>query len=164
MFDISNTADPTVNLFALAANYRIADLIALADLHVLPRYSLSLALEALRNVGFDSTQVMANYGSYVAPRTKGYRADVGFGSSAPPQFGTWRASIGYRYLQRDAVLDAFNDEDFHLGGTDARGYTLVFDFSFNPRVWMRMKYMSANEIDGPQLGIDVLQLDVNARF
>jgi hypothetical protein len=41
---------------------------------------------------------------------------------------------------------------------------VVFDFSFNPRVWMRMKYMSANEIDGPQLGIDVLQLDVNARF
>jgi hypothetical protein len=164
MFDISNTADPTVNLFALAANYRIADLIALADLHVLPRYSLSLALEALRNVGFDTAQVMANYGSYVAPRTKGYRADVGFGTSAPPHFGTWRASIGYRYLQRDAVLDAFNDEDFHLGGTDARGYTVVFDFSFNPRVWMRMKYMSANEIDGPQLGIDVLQLDVNARF
>jgi hypothetical protein len=164
MFDISNTADPTVNLFALAANYRIVDLIALADLHVLPRHSVTVLLEALRNVGFDSAQVMANYGSYVQPRTKGYRADVGFGSSTAPQFGSWRATIGYRYLQRDAVLDAFNDEDFHLGGTDARGYTVVFDFSFNPRVWMRMKYMSANEIDAPQLGIDVLQLDLNARF
>jgi hypothetical protein len=164
MFDISNSTDPSVNLFALAANYRIVDLIALADLHLLPRYSLSVTLEALRNYGFNTAQVMANYGSYVEPRTKGYRADVGFGSSTPPDWGTWRASIGYRYVQRDAVLDAFNDEDFHLGGTDAKGYTVVFDFSFNPRVWARLKYMSANEIDQPRLGIDVLQLDMNAKF
>ena len=164
MFDISNTTDPTVNLFALAANYRILDLIALGDIHVLPRYSLTYTLEALRNYGFKEADVMANVGYYVKPRTEGYRVDLGFGTSSPPTFGSWRATVGYRYVQRDAVLDAFNDEDFHLGGTDAKGYTLIFDFSFNPRVWLRMKYLSANEIDGPPLGIDVLQLDMNARF
>ena len=164
LFDISNTIDPTVNLFALAPKYRIVDLIALGDVHILPRHSLTFTLEALRNYGFKEADVMANYGSYVKPRTEGYRADIGFGTSSPPMFGSWRATVGYRYLQRDAVLDAFDDEDFHLGGTDAKGYTLVFDFSFNPRVWMRVKYMSANQIDGPPLGIDVLQLDMNARF
>jgi len=164
MFDISNTADPTVNLFALAANYRIADLIAIGELQVGSGHSVGLTLEALRNVGFNVSQVMANTGTYVAPRTHGYRADVGFGTSTPPGFGSWRASIGYRYLQRDAVLDAFNDEDFHLGGTDAKGYTVLFDFSFNPHVWLRMKYMSANQIDDPPLGIDVFQLDLNGQF
>jgi hypothetical protein len=165
MFDISNMpGDPTVNLFALASNYRIVDVLVLGDIRVLSRYSVSFTLEALKNVGFNAGDVEQRFGSYVAPRTKGYRADVGFGSAVFGPLWSWRGTVGYRYLQRDAVLDAFNDEDFHLGGTDARGYTLVFDMSVNPRVWLRLKYMSANEIDGPPLGIDVLQLDLNGRF
>lgn len=164
VFDISNTTDPTVNLFALASDFRIVDLIAVADIRVLSGYSLSFTTEALKNVGFNTAEVMARVGSYVAPRTNGYRADVGFGSSDVGAFGTWRASLGYRYLERDAVLDAFNDEDFHLGGTDAKGSTFIFDFSINPRVFMRLKYMAANAIDGPPLTIDVWQLDMNGRF
>jgi len=167
VFDISNPSNPTanpVNLFALASDFRIVDLIALANLHLSSRYSLGFTLEALDNVGFKTADVMARTGYYVAPRTRGYRADIGFGSSTVGPFGAWHASFGYRYLQRDAVLDAFNDEDFHLGGTDAKGYTVLFDFSFNPRVWLRLKYMSANEIDGPPLGIDVWQVDMNTRF
>ena len=164
MFDISNSTDPTVNLFALASNYRIVDLIAAGELRLGTGYMVGLTAEALKNIGFNTAEVMARTGTYVAPRTKGYRADAAFGSGnfGPP--GTWRASMGYRYLQRDAVLDAFNDEDFHLGGTDTRGYTLMLDLSINPRVWIRMKYMDANAIDGPPLGIDVWQLDLNGRF
>ena len=164
MVDISDTTDPTVNLFALASNFRIVDLIGVEEFHVLPRYSLVLTAEALKNIGFNTAEVMALKGTYVAPRTRGYRGDLGFGSSTMGPFGTWRLSAGYRYLQRDAVVDAFNDEDFHLGGTDTKGYTLLFDFSFNPRVWLRLKYMAANSIDGPPLTIDVWQLDMNARF
>jgi hypothetical protein len=164
MFNISNTTDPTVNLFALASNFRIVDLISVGDVRVLPRYSVGYTVEALKNFGFNSTQVMERFGSYVAPRTRGYRADVSFGTNTFGPFATWRGSIGYRYLQRDAVLDAFNDEDFHLGGTDTKGYTILYDFSVNPHVWVRVKYMSANSIDGPPLGIDVLQLDLNSRF
>jgi hypothetical protein len=67
-------------------------------------------------------------------------------------------------LERDAVLDAFNDEDFHYGGTDAKGYLVTFDYSVNPRVWARLKYMSASAIDGPPLLINVLQLDLNTQF
>jgi hypothetical protein len=67
-------------------------------------------------------------------------------------------------VQRDAVVDAFNDQDFHLGGTDAKGYTLRFDYSINPRVYVRLKYMAADAIDGPPLNIDVWQFDLNTRF
>jgi hypothetical protein len=164
MFDISNTTDPTVNLFALASDFRIVDLIALGDIDVFSKYSVGGTLEAVKNVGFNTAEVEARTGSYVEPRTKGYRADIRFGSRVPAQFASWRVAVGYRYLQRDAVLDAFNDEDFHLGGTDAKGYTFSFDFWANPHVWFRLKYLTANEIDGPPLGIDVLQLDVNGQF
>jgi len=78
--------------------------------------------------------------------------------------GAWRAFVGYRYVEADAVLDAFTDSDFHLGGTDAKGYFLGADYGFTPRVFGRLRYLSANEIDGAPLGIDVLQLDLNAQF
>jgi len=79
-------------------------------------------------------------------------------------FGQWRATVGYRYLQRDAVLDSFTDSDFHLGGTDAKGYSLQLDFGLTKSAFARMRYLSANEIDGAPLGIDVLQLDIIGRF
>ena len=164
LFDISNTNDPTVNLFALAANYRVVDVLAVGEFRVHPRYSLILTAEALRNIGYDTAEVSARVGTYAAPRTRGYRGDLSFGTSSFDSFGAWRGSLGYRYLQRDAVLDAFNDEDFHLGGTDTKGYTLLFDFDFNPHVWLRAKYMAASAIDGPPLNIDVLQIDLNSRF
>lgn len=167
LFDISNSSTQTtspINLFALASNFRIVDLISVTDFHVLPRYSVGLTAEVLRNIGFKASEVYERTGTYITPRTHGYRADLGFGSSSTGDLGTWRASIGYRYLQRDAVLDAFNDEDFHLGGTDAKGYTMTGDFWFNPRVWARLKYMAAQAIDGPPLTIDVWQLDLNTRF
>jgi putative porin len=164
LFNIANPTTGPNQLFALASNYRIVDLIAATDFHVLPRYSVGFQAEALRNIGYSVAQVQAREGFYVPPRNKGYRADINFGSSTFGPLATWRASVGYRYLQRDAVVDAFNDEDFHLGGTDAKGETFMVDFSFNPHVWVRLKYMEASAIDGPPLNIDVWQLDLNSRF
>jgi hypothetical protein len=164
MFHISNTTDPTVNLWALAAQYRTVDVIGIADFRVQPGFSLMLSAEALRNVGYNTAEVSARVGTYTAARTRGYRGDLSFGAPAIDRFGAWRGSVGYRYLQRDAVLDAFNDEDFHLGGTDAKGYTLLFDFGFTRYVWLRAKYLAATAIDGLPLAIDVVQLDVNTQF
>ncbi len=165
MFNIANsTTNPNAGLFALAADYHIVDLIAVADWHAFSSYALSLTAEAVKNVGFNSAEVQARTGTYVAPRTEGYEADLGFGSLIFGQAHTWRATLGYRYLQRDAVLDAFNDEDFHLGGTDAKGYIINFDYAVNPRVWARMRYLSASAIDDPPLAINVLMLDLNAQF
>jgi hypothetical protein len=164
MFDISNSTDPTVNLFALASNFRVADLIAIGDIRVFDAHSVGVTLEALKNFGFNTAEVMARTGTYVAPRTRGYRADLSYGTSNFGPFGTWRLTAGYRYLERDAVLDAFNDEDFHLGGTDTKGSTFMFDWSINPHVWLRLKGMLGDAIDGPPLSIDVWQLDMNAHF
>ncbi|MBS0379234.1 MAG: putative porin [Proteobacteria bacterium] len=164
MYDISNSTDPSVNLFALAADYRIVDLILVGEWRAFDHYAFTLTANAIKNVGYSASAIKARTGVYVAPRTQGYEADVGFGTAAFGPLNTWRASVGYRYLERDAVLDAFNDEDFHLGGTDTKGYQFVVDYSINPHVFTRVKYMSANAIDGPPLAIDVLQLDLVSQF
>jgi hypothetical protein len=162
-FDISNSGSNTTNLFALASKYRLVDLNATYELPVGP-HSFRFAVDAVRNFGYNTAEVQANVGSYVAPRTKGYQSEVSFGSPAVLSLGAWRALIGYRYLQRDAVIDAYTDSDFHFGGTDATGYYFVGDLGVARRVWVRLRYLSSNAIDGPTLGIDTVQLDLNTIF
>ena len=87
----------------------------------------------------------------------------------------WQVSFAYKYLERDAVLAAFTDSDFHLGGTDGEGYILKFDYGLTNNTWLSLRWLSSNEIDGElvpyapllgtgKLGVDVLQMDVNAKF
>jgi Putative porin len=164
VFDIANQADPTTNLFALASKFRLANVNATYTLGV-GRYVLTMTADAVKNLGFHEAQVEANTGFYVAPRTTGYQGEISFGDAAVLTPGNWRALVGYRYLQGDSVIDGFTDSDFHyFGGTNARGYYIVGDVGVANRVWLRLRYLSANEIDGPRFGVDTLQFDVSTRF
>lgn len=162
-FDISNSTDTSVNLFALAAKYRLANVNVT---YTLPfgAYTFVVTGDAVRNLGYNVAEVAANVGNYVAPRTKGYQAEISVGTPTVLEAGAWRALVGYRYLQRDAVIDGYTDSDFHWGGTDARGYYLVGDVGVARKIWLRVRYLSSNAIDGPTLGIDTLQLDLNTSF
>jgi Putative porin len=162
-FDINTSGSPGANLFALAAKYRLADVNATYNLPV-GRYTFALVADAVRNLGYKSADVSANEGFYVAPRINGYQAEISFGDPMVLTPGAWRGTVGYRYLQRDAVIDAYTDSDFHFGGTDATGYYLSGEVGLMDKLWLRVRYMSSNAIDGPQLAIDTLQVDVNTRF
>jgi hypothetical protein len=163
LFDIRNDNDVTTNLFALASKYRLVNLSATYDVPF-GRYSLGAALDAVKNIGFKSSDVFALTGAKVAARTKGYQAELSFGYPKVTGAGAWRGLLGYRYVERDAVLDAFTDSDFHGGGTDASGFYLIGDYGLSNRVWMRLRYQSGNEIDGAPLGVDTVQLDLNTQF
>ena len=163
MFDIAN--DPNSNLFALAAHFRLADVAANYE-HNFSRYSVALTGEAVRNVGYNRLSMEALTGQQIASdQNKGYVGELSFGNPVVDRFAAWRAAVGYRYVQRDAVIDAWTDADFHGGGTNAKGYYFWTSFGVAKNTWIRVRYMSGNEIDGPpQYGLDILQLDVNARF
>ncbi len=163
MFDISNSTDPTVNLFALASRFRIAD-VAAAYLLPLGRYTLGINAEGSRNLGFKRAEILARTALDIAPRINGYVADFSFGDPTTMSAGQWRAIFGYRYVQRDAVIDALTDADFHEGGTDAAGYFLIGDLGLADHVWARLRYLSGKEIDAPLYRVDIVQLDFNVRF
>ena len=165
MFDISNTTDQTVNLFALAAHFRIVDLAGNYEHNFSPRYSLAFSGEGVRNIGYNLAQVEALTGQLMpSNENKGYVGEVSFGTPIVDHFGAWRTAVGYRYVKRDAVLDAWTDADFHEGGTNADGYYIWTSFGIARDTWLRVRYMSSNEIDGPRYGLDILQIDLNARF
>lgn len=163
MCPISNDPAGQAELFALCAQFHVADISAG---YVLPvgRYTVSMDAEAARNVGFKAAQIANLFGYYYQPRIDGYAGGLGFGDPEVFQAWKWRATLGYRYVQRDAVLDALTDPDFHEGGTDAQGYFLRADLGLADNVWTRFRYLSGREIDGPRYRVDVLQLDLNARF
>lgn len=171
LFNIRNSSsDPNAVLLALATNYHLFDAGLNLDLPITSDYKVSITGEYVTNLGYDKAEVLRKLPQLIdldpqlLDRRNGYLAEISFGSAAMARPGAWRVSLGYRYLESDATLDAFADSDFHLGGTNAKGYIATADVSFSERVFARLRYLSANEIVGLPYGVDVLQLDVNASF
>jgi polyhydroxyalkanoate synthesis regulator phasin len=164
LFDIRNDTDPNTQLYALAADFELLNASVSFEWRPSADYRLTLTGDAVRNLGFDPDQVLARTGFAVPGRNDGYLAEVGFGSTLMTRAHAWRVAFGYRYLQRDAVLDAYTDSDFRLGGTDVKGYQFSVDYALTPKVVSKLRYISGSEIDGPPLGIDLVQLDLTASF
>lgn len=93
-----------------------------------------------------------------------WEARIGVGYAEPRHWGEWNVTAIYKYIQSDAVLDSLNDNEFHLGGTNAQGYQLIGTLGLYDNAIARVRYLSANEIVGPPLAIDVLQLDFVVAF
>jgi hypothetical protein len=167
LFDISNppsTTSPQSDVFGLAAEYRIMDLTAVADLNVYDPIHLILTGDYLKNVGFDQASILQRSGQSVPSQDTGYLARIAVGMPTMLLKGDWQASITYRYLEADAVLDAFNDSDFHLGGTNNKGYVLGFQYGLGRGTWITARLLSSNEISGPPLSVNTVQVYVNAKF
>lgn len=168
-FDIRNDADPnTNNLIALASDYDLVNLTFMYDWAGLAPHHVVLTGDYVKNIGFDAGEVRRRTRKNDEEKSEGYQVQIAYGwpdSAIRGKFpGHWRVAFAFRYLERDAVLDAFTDSDFHLGGTDAEGYALTAEYGLIEGTWLSVRYLSANEVDGPPLGIDTIQFDVNAKL
>ncbi len=95
---------------------------------------------------------------------QGYSVSIEVGRREPWNFGEWRAFGEWRSLESDAVLDAFTNDEFHLGGTNARGFVLGAQAGLFHNTNLQVRWFSANQISGEPLAIDEVMLDLNARF
>ena len=93
-----------------------------------------------------------------------YMVQATFGQLALKQAGDWNLWLGYKRLEADALPDAYNDSNFHLGGTNAKGYYLGSSYMFDKNVWLTGRWMAAKQVSGAPQSIDVFQLEVNAGF
>ncbi|WP_205287707.1 putative porin [Luteibacter yeojuensis] len=94
----------------------------------------------------------------------GWMVRATLGDVNPHAAGDWNMALAYKYLQPDATLDGLTDTDFHLGGTNAKGFILGGSYGISPYAWLSARYFNAKEVFGPPLSIDVFQLEMNARF
>lgn len=164
LFDIYNGTDADANLYALAADYKEINFTAAMDIARFAPTHVIVTADWVKNIGFDSGDVQQRTGVPVSAKTTGYQLQLAVGWPQVMKARDWQLFGAYKYLERDAVLDAFTDSDFHLGGTDAKGWILGGSYGLGDQTWLTGRWLSANEIDGPKLRIDVFQLDINAKF
>ena len=157
------SSDPARPLLGLASEYRLVNVTGQFDMPVATKRVIVLG-DYVRNIGFDRAAVSGRAGVDVEPKTAGYQVRVGFGDAEIRARNQWQVFVGYRRVERDAVLDAFTDSDFRLGGTDARGYILGASYGLGKNVAASFRLLSGDSISGPPLSVDVFQLDLNVRF
>ena len=136
-----------------------------------------LTADYVKNIGYDKDEIRKLSVKSIVPEqalqdeTTGYQIGLELGYPSVRAFGEWKFGLFYKYLEADAVVDAFTDSDFHGGGTDAEGHVLRLSYGLFKNIWLDATYMSANEIyqdrenrDNTRLAIDTFQLNLNAAF
>ena len=169
LFDIRNDTDVNTNLFALAGQYRLVNATLNYQLP-LGQNLFTFGADYVKNLGWKPEDVLAVSGIRAKARTTGYNVETGYGHQHMADPWAWRMFFGYRYLQRDAVIDLFTDSDFHGGGTDAQGFIVGGELALPAGITARARYLAADEIDGPVFAPganfvqDVFMIDFISRF
>lgn len=170
-----SVSDPSVypGLLGLASDYNIININASYDTAMFAPYHVRLSADYAKNVGYDMSKVgnadlyvNGGYqvGSTIKQQTTAWQARADFGWPKTDQFGHWNVFAAYKYVGRDAVLDAFTDSDFHLGGTNVKGWFIGGNYGLMKNVWLTGRWLTADVISGPAFGLDVLQVDINTQF
>lgn len=164
LFDIRNDIDVATDRWALASDYNEVNLILRADLANFAPIHVVLTGDYVMNDGFQESEVSALTGFTEMAQTKGYQLQMAIGWPQISKVDDWRVTAAFKHLERDAVVDAFTDSDFHLGGTDAEGWILGLEYGLIHNTALNFRWLSAAAIDGPPLAVDVVQLDINTKF
>jgi hypothetical protein len=179
VFDINglvNVQNGTQNyVWGLASKFREATASAQLDLDFVGPTHVILDGDYVRNIGFKADEILARTGYTVKKQVTGWQSRLTVGYPNLARRHSWQASITYRYIQRDAVLDAFTDSDFHFGGTDAKGFIVGGRYSIEPNTAIGLRWLSSKQIDGVALAgadaitglplsVDMAQLDLTSTF
>lgn len=169
-------------IIGLASKFEVVNLMAQVDLLNFDPVHVTFTADYVNNIGFDQKEIEQRTGNVYKKENEGYnyRIDVGNNSFLGPYVQNvnkheWQVSLGYKYLEADAVLDGYTDSNFRLGGTNAKGWYVYGNYAIDKNAWISARYMSADSISGPlnpitltsqpqNYSVDVLLIDLNARF
>jgi hypothetical protein len=158
--------------FGLASGFRELALTLRVDFSRYDPFHVWFNGEFVQNLAFDRGDVGAiavnnlgsgSPGTYQGGPT-GWLFNLNVGSATLEKRGDWNASLGWRRVESDAVVDGFCDSDFNNGGTNAQGYTLQGNYALSKRVSLGARWMAATQIAGPPLRDDIILFDLNAKF
>jgi len=180
--DVNDTSNP--QFFGLTQNFRPLNITGQWDTHVFGGLPFSFQASYVRNLAYNKDRPFSDPRSYPANHYEGvdgstplseykdkwrsgpngYLVRAIFGNQAVSARGQWNFMMGYKYLEPDAVPDGYTDPDFRLGGTNARGYFLGAAYGIDKNAWLQARWLSGREVYGDPLSINVLMLELNAKF
>jgi len=171
---------PEDQYFGLATPFHELALTGQLDFSRFDPFHMSLMGEYVNNLAFDRNDIMNSGAPFLGAAgpvnnldgtnyvggNMGWLVRLNLGKPALEQLWDWNVGISYRYVESDATVDAFTDADFggNLTGTNLKGYTLDGNLALSSRVWLDLKWMSADAVAGPTYENDLIQFDVNAKF
>ena len=162
--------------FGLASKFRPLTFTGKVEYTGFEPVTVSVWGEYVKNLGFDRGAIdrlaVNNRGSNSTAGTLGKYAGgdtawilgLKVGSAALQKRGDWQLGVNYRHVESDAVIDGFADSDFGNGGTNQEGYSLFGTVALSSRFAIGLKWLSADEIAGPPLKSDILQVDLSGKF
>ncbi len=157
-------SDPKGCLFGLASGFKILNFTGIYDWTAFGDKHVMFTADYAQNLGFNKQQILSEFHQSITPRTMAYQLRFDIGAMQIQRSGQWSVNFAYRYIQRDAVLDAFTDSIFHLGGTNAKGWVLGGQYGVAKNTWLNLNWFSSDAIDGPKYAVDTLNLDLNTRY
>ena len=178
-FDINEGEVGTSSKYGLASKFKELNLTGQIDIASFNPAHIIITGDYVRNIGFDAQEIVRRTGlpatrtGGIGKQVNGYQVKLAIGMPTTYQSKDWQAFAGYKYLEADAVLDAYTDSDFHLGGTNAKGWIVGASYGLDKNSWLTARWFSADEISPrlngsgvaiAPLSIDVLMLDLNAKF
>ncbi len=161
-----NGINTSPGLYGLASDFKIVNATVNYDIARFAPHHVILSGDYAKNVGFNAKTVnqLANTKTPVVDQTNAWQIRVDVGWPKIDRAGQWNAFTAYKHVERDAVLAAYTDSDFHLGGSNAKGWIIGANYGLMKNVWATGRWLSTDVISGPKYSNDVLQLDVNTRF
>lgn len=162
----------TINQFqyyGLATPFQVISNTGRLDYDLLSGHRLSLISEYSRNIAFDAGSVQSiavnnrNGSGAFDGGNNAYNMLFQFGKPAFEVRGDWSVTMGYRYVESDAVVDGFTDSEFSAG-TNIKGFSLGGVMAINPHTRAGVRWMSCDEVSGAPFGVDIFQFELNANF
>jgi len=153
-------------LYGLASDFRIFNLTGIYDIDFSGTHVV-LTADYAKNVGYDAARIEREFPGLLADnsdQTDAFQIRMDVGDPDIRRFMDWNVFLAYRYIERDAVLDAFTESLFHGGGTDAKGWWIGGSYGLARNTWVNLRWSSTDSIDGPKLSIDTAAVDLNVRF
>jgi len=165
---------PQLQYFGYASEFGVANLHAALEIASFDPVKVVIEADVVKNLKYDGKRIRAlgplnNFKPNLEPLQhdggdSGYYVNLLVGQPKIAKAWDWNASIGYKRLESDAVPDAFTDSDFHLGGTNARGFIVGGALGLARNTWLGLRWLSANEVTGAPYSVDVVQLDLGTEF
>jgi hypothetical protein len=130
------TVSGVAGLCGLASKFQLINLTGQVDLLTFDPIHVILQGDYVKNVGFDQKEILRRTNNTYKEENEGYQVSLMVGKPLIKKRADWQVFGGYKYLEADAVLDGFTDSNFHLGGTDAKGYYLGGHYGIGDNAWL----------------------------
>lgn len=169
-----------VGALGYASDFDILNINASYDVAAMAPHHLRFSGDFAQNFGYNQDEIIRTFGnSSILPhggvesgsserikqdQNKAWQIRVDYGWQIVERPGNWNVFAAYKYVERDAVLDGLNDSDFHLGGTNNKGWYIGGNYGLMKNIWLTGRWLTADVITGPPFGVDVLQVDINTKF